>query len=334
MNGSLAACGPRIVDRYQRLSLIGSGGQCEVFRCFDPIADQWVALKRLMLDGTNREEDQQRFLREPDAMNCVMHPTVPVVYDVAVDAWPKPYFTMEVLEAIDLRRVLYGLRNEVQSIQDSFPLERLIDVVIRVGEGLQEAHNQGFIHRDVKPENIMVTSTDEVKLVDWGTAKRFGQEEACVTWASGPDGIERRLGLQVTQEGFCPGTPLYMSPEQIIGPVRGQCQLDARSDVFALGAVLYDCLALTTLISGSTIDEVFYRTLHGPYLPPSTAGRRSHVPASLEEVCMNAVAIDRDQRYPSVEAFCSDLERALDDSDLELDHPIVLTDSSSANTFS
>ncbi len=323
MNGSTTSCGPRIADRYQQLSMVGSGGQCEVFRCFDPIDDQWVALKRLKLDETDRAEDNERFLREPDAMCNIEHPVIPSVFEVVVDAWPKPYFTMELLDGVDLRRVLHGLRNEVPSTHSAFPLERLIDIVMQVGDGLQEAHEQGFLHRDVKPENIMVTAADEVKLVDWGTSKRFRQSEyspVATKPTKGPAGIERRQRVRITREGFCPGTPLYMSPEQVTGHVAGQCELDERSDVFNLGAVLYDCLALTTLIRGNNVAEVFEYTLNGPFLPPSRAGRRSELPASIEEVCMRAVAINRDQRYPSVEAFCSDLEQAAADLENEFVH--------------
>ncbi|MEM9365668.1 MAG: serine/threonine-protein kinase [Planctomycetota bacterium] len=297
----------RILDRYQRLALIGSGGGSEVYRAFDPIMDQTVALKRMQLERTDRAEDQARFLREPLAMQSIDHPCVPKQFDLVEDAFPKPYFTMELIRGVDLRRILYGLRGGVSSVIADYPLERLAAIVAEVGDCLAAAHEAGVLHRDVKPENIMVMESGDVKLIDWGTAKWIIEPDRQADESSPVDGVDRRVNVRLTHVDQIIGTPLYMSPEQI----GGTFTLDGRSDVFSLGAVLFDCLALNTLVQGNDLASVLNYTLGGDYRTPTDVGRRDWVPEELEAICMRAVSRDRERRFQSAREMAEALSEAM-----------------------
>lgn len=293
-----------IDNRYTRFKRLGAGGFCNVFSCWDSIRGKTVALKRLRPDRSSRREDVHQFMNEPQLMQKFASPCVPRVYDLFPERICKPYFTMEIVAGIDLRRVLSGLRSRASAVESYFDLQTLLTLIARAADGLASAHQVGCVHRDVKPENLITDKKGGMKITDWGIAlvdsdfKARRGKNASPDTSQIPQGPERRAAVN-TIASTTIGTPLYMSPEQIRNPAN----VDARTDIFSLGAVLYDCLALTTLICGNTREQVFRYALSGDYVKPSVVTLRPEIPAAVEDVCMRATHPKVEHRFQSMEEF-------------------------------
>lgn len=300
--------------RFSELRLLGSGGNCDVYGCYDALREQELALKRLGSQRTNRQADRARFLLEPAVLGHLNHPTIPHVFDVFPERMVKPYFTMEWISGVDLCRVLRGLQQGNAATMAAYPLPRLLEMICEVADGLSEAHAAGILHRDVKPENLMLTSGGGVKIVDWGvvlclptSGGYLASLDSEAPEKSQPQRERRLHHYRLTEVGQQVGTPLYMPPEQI----DNHLAIDQRGDIFSLGAVLYDCLALTTLIRGQTRGDAFRYTMAGDYLPPSQVTLRASVPAGVEGVCLRAVAPDRRDRFADMTEFAEALRAEL-----------------------
>lgn len=299
-----------IEDRFDSLDLIASNKTTEVYICEDQHLGERVVLKRLHPNRSNRQHDWLRFMHEPEVMNQLSHETSLTVHGIFPEKMYKPYFTMDLVEGNDLCVILRGLRHGVDSLYGRFPLSELLQVVLEVAEGLADAHRIGWVHRDIKPENLMITPEGDVKILDWGIAWDLNADDQPM---KDDVTLSRRRSqggqsVRLTRADQRPGTPLYMSPEQIKTPT----DIDVRSDIFSLGCVLYDCLALTTLIQGQSRNQVFYHTTAGDYRRPSRCGFRSSLPQTVEDVCMRAVACDRDDRFGSMESFSDALSEAIE----------------------
>lgn len=286
-------------DRYTDLSRIGGGGICDVSRCFDTELNRWVALKCLNPITGRRNEDRERFLREPLLMELIDHKSVPRVFGRFRVQEPAPYFTMELVEGLDLCQILHGLRVDDRRTVERFSIEKLVDVIAATCDGLSAAHHRGILHRDIKPENIMVTEAGETRIIDWGIAKPTHDPDVRRIKDLSNFSYDRRRSNRLTVAGNQPGTLLYMSPEQAVGLM----QLDERTDIYSLGAVLYDCLALTTFVSGDSTEQIVRRITEGPQMPPSKTTLRAGVPESLEQICMKALAMDRRDRFANMIDF-------------------------------
>lgn len=287
--------------RFCDVAKIGDGGNSEIYRAFDDVRQEVVAIKRLRSERSNRQSDWDRFMNEPTLMSKIDHPVVPKTHDIFPERMFKPYFTTELIDGIDLCRVLSGLRGDVESVADAFPLTRLIEILIDCCNGLAAAHKCRIIHGDVKPENIMMTRDRGVRLVDWGSASEiqrpFQPASTPPSKRTRETAGERERRLMTKDRVM--GTPLYMSPEQ----VRGDADIDDRSDVYSMGAVLYDCLALTTMIRAQTVRQVFGEILRGNVVPPSQRSLRKNVSAELDHVCMKATATNRADRFRTITEF-------------------------------
>lgn len=298
-----------VASRYQLLEKIGEGSSSEIFRCYDHQDGQWLALKRMHDRHTNRAVDQEQFLTEAAVMRQLRHPLVPAVHDVYPERMCKPYFTMELVVGTDLCSILRGLIAGDAATTKRFPLNQRVRLIQKIARGLDAVHRSGIIHRDIKPENIMVDRRNRPKLVDWGIALPWSKSE--------PDAVrhhppgenssarhphERR---QPSPKPLAIGTPRYMSPEQIencdaVGPA---------ADIFALGAVLHDCLALHPLIEGHSVGEIFHKTISGDFRCASSS--HAAVPESIEPVLNDAVAVDHVERYASMDDFAESLNQWL-----------------------
>ncbi|MGH2748005.1 MAG: Stk1 family PASTA domain-containing Ser/Thr kinase [Actinomycetota bacterium] len=266
-------------DRYAVIELVGSGGMAEVYRARDELLGREVALKVLSHRLSTDRSFVERFRREAQAAANLNHPNIVSLYDYGSDN--GTYFI--VMEYIDGRPL-----NDI--IGESGPLlpERSVEIASDVARALHRAHESGLVHRDIKPANIMVTSTAQTKVTDFGIAR-----------ALVADGEQT-----VTQTGMVIGTASYLSPEQAQGnPV------DARSDVYSLGCVLYEMLAGRAPFAGESPLSIAYKHVREDPEPPSTVN--SDVPQALDAIVLKAMSKNPDNRYASATEMDEDLQRFL-----------------------
>ena len=262
----------KTLGRYQILSVIGAGGMGEVYLAHDSELNRRVALKVLPVQFTRDEGRVVRFRREGRAASALSHPNIVTVYDVGQtgETW---FIATEFVEGVSLRTRL-GQRPIAE--------QEALDIALQCALGLEAAHGAGIVHRDVKPENIILRPDGIVKIVDFGLARIT---EDCLDL----------LG-NATQTGAVVGTPRYMSPEQ----ARGQ-KLDARTDIFSLGAVVYEMLAGAPAFRGLTTAEVFAALLGSDPEPLSSPG--------LNAIVQKALAKDRESRYQTMHDLVADVRR-------------------------
>jgi len=242
-----------------------------VYLARDPGLDRRVALKTLTLGAADTPELRRRFLREAQAAGGLRHPNIVTVYDVGEDAG-QPYIAMEYVEGIDLEQVIQR--------RDPYSIEWKLDVLRQVCEGLACAHRNGIVHRDVKPANVRVSSSGEVKIMDFGLA---------------------RLGAStMTQSGRLLGTVQYMAPEQVQGG-----HVDHRADVFSVGAIAYELIAHRKPFEGETLPSVMFQIMQGT--PDPAALPATPYSPGLERIVLKALARDREDRYASLDALRADL---------------------------
>jgi serine/threonine-protein kinase len=296
--------------RYLRFEELGAGGIGAVRSCVDPYLGRTVALKSLHGHLQDQEEQRTRFIREARVMARIEHPNIVPVHELGTREDGSVYFTMKRVVGVEMQQVLAGLRDGEPEVVESYPRPRLLDVFTHVCQAVAFAHTQRVIHRDLKPANILIGAFGEVLVLDWGLAKFLDdpipEEEG--------DGADPRLEStlarvaqsDVTVQGAVSGTPLYMSPEQAAGRVDLQ---DERSDLYTLGAILYELLTLERTVSGNDLQDVLDQVAEGEIIPPRRRCPDRKIPRELDAICMKALEKKRDARYPSVVDLIRDLDR-------------------------
>jgi eukaryotic-like serine/threonine-protein kinase len=277
----------RTLARYKVVERLGAGGMGEVFRAFDGVLQRPVALKILPHEVVADDERLRRFVREAQSASALNHPNIVTIYDVgecSIESISHPvhYIAMELIEGKTLGGRIYG----------GCSLRTLIDVVQQVADALSRAHAAGIFHRDLKPDNIMVTNDGRAKVVDFGLAKVVYNEPI------GGDSATARL--EHTREGIVMGTVGYMSPEQV-----NALPIDGRSDIFALGCVLFEAVTKRRPFAGTNTIDTLHLIVNAPHEDPTEIDPA--LPPSLDRIVGRCLAKDPDERYQSMKEVAVEL---------------------------
>jgi CheY-like chemotaxis protein/tRNA A-37 threonylcarbamoyl transferase component Bud32 len=277
--------GSDLASRYEFLEIIGEGGVAMVFKARHPHLQKMVAIK--MLHASEMSDNTvARFQREAQAISAIDHPNIIMVYDFGVTERKQPFMVMELIQGRSLETVL---RDE-----DFLPLQRGLDILIPVGEGLSQAHDCGILHRDIKPDNIMLKEMANrppiPKILDFGLAKLKDPEA--------------QKAIKLTQTQHINGSPPYMSPEQVLGRT-----LDERSDVYSFGCVIFETLSGYSPHVGTTAMEIMIKHVEQPPLTFEQVRPDLAYPEELKQLVAKSVQKDPDDRYQNMRELTSDLQK-------------------------
>ncbi|MHC5079649.1 MAG: protein kinase domain-containing protein [Planctomycetota bacterium] len=325
-------------EKYEFKEELGRGGLGKVVEAVDKDFGREVAVK-MMLPGQSTEA-VERFLFEGRAAGKLSHPNIVPVHEIGVlkqDQGEAPYFTMTKIVGRDLREILQAWEKGDEDTRKKFNRPRLLRVFQEVCNAIAYAHDHGVIHRDLKPANVMVGEYGEVFVVDWGLAKVLGPKEekvGAITRA-----LEGKPGdtPQLTIDGQVMGTPAYMPPEQAKGRI---AEIDERSDIYSLGAILYEILTFHPPFSGETAHKVISRVLTEDVTPPSlrisqitkqavSSGNALSVdaiPSELDDIVLRALSKDKSKRYSTAGALADDIQHYLEgEKERERNHQMAMS---------
>ena len=278
---------PEKISHYRILEKLGAGGMGVVYLAEDMKLGRKVAIKVLSHEFTTNRDRLHRFEQEASAASNLNHPNILTIHEVGVDDG-RHYIATEYIDGSTLRR---------KAAADHLEISEILDIAVQVASALEEAHSAGIVHRDIKPDNIMVRRNGYVKVLDFGLAKLTETVDRTPSDAE----ASTRVFVQ-TDAGVVMGTSHYMSPEQ----ARGK-PVDARSDIWSLGVVIYEMVAGRTPFEGETSTDVIVAITQKE--PPPLARFAPNVPPELDWIVMKALRKDRDERYQTIKELITDLRR-------------------------
>jgi tetratricopeptide (TPR) repeat protein/predicted Ser/Thr protein kinase len=275
------------ISHFRILEKLGAGGMGEVYKALDTRLDRAVALKFLPDNMVQDSQALERFRREAHAASALNHAGICTIYDIGEEN-NRPFIAMEFIDGETLRQHIHS---------QPLPLAEILDLGSQISDALDVAHAQGIIHRDIKPSNVFVTKRGQAKVLDFGLAKLVPKD---FLQLNPQDSSSRPPQDSFSVVGIISGTPAYMSPEQVRGD-----DLDLRTDIFALGLLLYEMATGRQAFSGKTGGAVIEAILMST--PPSVRILNPEIPLPLEEIINKCLEKDRNSRYPSAAAVRSDL---------------------------
>lgn len=273
----------RLGGRYELGSVLGRGGMAEVYLAHDTRLGRTVAVKTLRADLARDPSFQARFRREAQSAASLNHPAIVAVYDTGedyVDGVSIPYIVMEYVDGSTLRELLHSGRKLLP--------ERTLEMTIGILQALEYSHRNNIVHRDIKPANVMLTRTGQVKVMDFGIARAMGD-----------------AGMTMTQTSAVIGTAQYLSPEQAKGE-----QVDARSDLYSTGCLLYELLTVRPPFIGDSPVAVAYQ--HVREEPQTPSSFDAEITPEMDAIVLKALVKDPDYRYQSADEMRADIEACLD----------------------
>jgi len=323
-------------NRYSASKKLNQGGMKTIWEVDDHRTARKVAMALIQDSKIASEEDIDSFLYEARLTANLQHPNIIPIYDIALDENGNPYFTMKALKGETLGKIIKQLRNGNKEYRQRYTRTRLLGIFLKVCNAIDYAHTKGVIHLDLKPSNVNIGDFGDVQVLDWGLSTLITHlseyDGEPVSWHS-IDEVSLEDGQTLTRylessakrrerKNVVGGTPGYMSPEQAQGV---PADIDFQTDVYMLGAMLYETLTYRCPIEGGTVKESLQKTVRGDFPSPGRRAPELRIPPALSAIAMKAMEIDPTDRYPNVAALIRDIQKYQEGFATSAENPTFIT---------